>query len=85
MKAIKTKAEITYAKDLAEKLKLVGYQWLPNLDAVRSVEDFDIEKYGTPEAFGTEREKREWGWVVYSRWFGKVGKKVNLKSEEESC
>ena len=85
VKATKTRAETIFAKSLADKFMLVGFQWLPDLDAVRSVEDFDIESVGTVEAFGTERERREWGWVVYSKFLGKAGKLINLKSQEESC
>ena len=73
-------ANVRYTKVIGQSRTLAGLDWGPLAPTGRKAGDFALDRLGEVEAFGTERKKGFYGWVIYHGFRGKVGTKVALRS-----
>ncbi len=73
-------ANVSYTKAIGQSRTLVGLDWGSRAPTGRKAGDFALDSLGEVEAFGTERKKGFYGWVIYHGFRGKVGAKVALRS-----
>lgn len=79
MSRTSVRAKISFEKPIGKGCTLVGFDWDSDGDAVRCVNDFDLNSTGEVLAFGTESKNHIFGWAVYNEFHGEVGDTVNLK------
>ena len=73
-------ANVSFTKTVGLTRTLIGLDWGSTAANGRKTGDFALDSLGKVEAFGTEREKGLYGWVIYQGFRGKVDAKVALRN-----
>ena len=78
-----TFARVSYVRGIGRDRVLAGFMLPDNIETDLSMEDFELEKLGEVECWGTYDKAYKLGWAVYTQFNGNSGDQIPTSEERD--
>jgi hypothetical protein len=80
-----TFARVSYVREIGRDRVLAGFMIPDYIETDLSMEDFELEKLGEVECWGTYDKAYKLGWAVYTQFNGNSGDQIPISEERHQC
>ena len=78
-------ARVSYVREIGLNRVLAGFKFLNEFEVNLPIEDFELEKFGKVECWGTGAKAQKVGWAVYTEFSGNSGVPILISEERHQC